>query len=345
MVAGINHEGAPNEMMTLQLTRHACHLGFVRPGTGGRYWSEERAGGKDKKGGQSAAFLIGCDPVGVLTPLGLRRVEGADTVRSLVPRFVHIGRDREAGEHPCGGGPQQGEEVCSLLAGVKPGAKFFRFEDRRHPLVERCHQRIRRGGDDGAGLQHHARGCRVLPALPQAGQGEGRVVLAKEVIGLPRLGTLLPLVEAARRDDAAPFVEGLAEGGFFCQRLGPCVNHPVADLHVLRPVRYQPPVQQEQFSLVFILADGGDLLGGGDVVAVLKVQPFGELEIVDQIRDREMVGEAAAHRRILADAAGVGCWGIAGDGKRGRLLFKKVACPFLLSRLEPISAEYCFPLP
>lgn len=38
-------ECAANDKVTLQVTRYGGHVGFVRPGKGGRYWSEERAVG------------------------------------------------------------------------------------------------------------------------------------------------------------------------------------------------------------------------------------------------------------------------------------------------------------
>lgn len=38
-------ECAANDQVTLQVTRHGGHVGFVRHGHGGRYWSEERAVG------------------------------------------------------------------------------------------------------------------------------------------------------------------------------------------------------------------------------------------------------------------------------------------------------------
>src|SRR3954454_17915066 len=86
--------------------------------------------------------------------------------------------------------------------GIKPMVVVLGVEDHRHAVVELSQELVRCAGDDGAGFDLLA-ALAVVPALPQAGEAQGRAVLAPDEVGLlgsPALA--LPLVEARRRDDA-----------------------------------------------------------------------------------------------------------------------------------------------
>src|SRR5207248_9645610 len=67
--------------------------------------------------------------------------------------------------------------------------------------------------DDRAG-QHRIAGHGIAPVIPQAGKGEnGRTVGGREQMRLLRAFLAGPLIKPARRDDAAPLFEGVAEIG------------------------------------------------------------------------------------------------------------------------------------
>jgi hypothetical protein len=83
--------------------------------------------------------------------------------------------------------------------------------------------------------------------LRQAGQGERPTVPHSEVEWLLMPGARgLPLVEPRCRDEAAPRLEGPAEGRLLRDRLRTGVDERVADLRVFGPTRDEPPAKQDE---------------------------------------------------------------------------------------------------
>src|SRR5262249_17893415 len=66
----------------------------------------------------------------------------------------------------------------------------------------------------------------TLPALPQAGEGERRRVLAADVEGLFGRAGLLPFVKAVSQHQAAPPAVGRAERRLVGHGLGPGIDEP-----------------------------------------------------------------------------------------------------------------------
>ena len=99
----------------------------------------------------------------------------------------------------------------------------------------RRHRLVGGGGEDGAGLDGVARTAlgegarkrrtrRHRPALPQAGEGEGRAVPEPEQPGLAGLAFAPPLIEPVGRDQAAAMAEGRPERRLLRGGLGPGVD-------------------------------------------------------------------------------------------------------------------------
>jgi len=95
--------------------------------------------------------------------------------------------------------------------GVEPAIEIARVENDWHAVMQRPHQIIRVCG------QNRTRFHRLLvfvPALPQAGEGEGLAVTSPNVMRLLSAFELLPLVEAIGEDEAAALAKGGPEGRF-----------------------------------------------------------------------------------------------------------------------------------
>src|SRR5262245_59180624 len=115
-----------------------------------------------------------------------------DALRHVILGVVYQGAD-PVGQHPfCGEGPQEIPQLLAVLApGVEPEVVLVRWEDYRHPLVDRLHQLVGVRGQDRAGLD---RLLPFLPALPQPGQAEGTLALQADTVGLLVPVGSLPLV-------------------------------------------------------------------------------------------------------------------------------------------------------
>ena len=91
----------------------------------------------------------------------------------------------------------------------------------------------------------------IAPARPEARESEWRAAVDGVAHGaLPAVGIEAPLVEAVGEDQAAALREQRAVGGLLGQRLGARVDHPGADLRILRPVRDETPACDQQLALV-----------------------------------------------------------------------------------------------
>lgn len=92
-------------------------------------------------------------------------------------------------------------------------------QDHRRAVVERAKELVRGRRDDGAALDRDTIG-RLLPPLPQAGEGEGLIVLERDAPRHFAARGCLPLVEAARRHEVAARLEGGPEGRLLGDPLG-----------------------------------------------------------------------------------------------------------------------------
>ena len=153
-----------------------------------------------------------------------------------------------------------------------------------------------RGRDDGAGLE---RAVRPLPALPQAGEGEGLAVAAADQ---HRLLAPRPRASSTRRSHRrgpAPAAGGRRRGrpASSAMRLGPGVDHPAADRGHLGPARHQAPAHHGELALaVGVEADDRHRLRRRDVEARLEVRPLPrEAEGAPEIVDRGVEQVATAH--------------------------------------------------
>ena len=79
--------------------------------------------------------------------------------------------------------------------------------------------------------------------------------------------------------------------------LGPCVDHPVADLDVLGPDRHETPVEDRELATVRTVDHGVDV-GRGRDVEVLGQQGLGQpcAEVPGELIGRSRGDEASTHR-------------------------------------------------
>jgi hypothetical protein len=149
-------------------------------------------------------------------------------------------------------------------------------------------------------------GSGPLPPFPQPGKRERCAVAHLDQVRLfAAAGELPPLVEAVGRDQAAAVLKRLAEGRRRRHGLGSSVDALEADLGVIRPKRYQPPVEHRDLAHALPIqpADGQEA-GRRRVVTRSQVQlrlprVRQVLEPVDLLPSQAM-GETAAHGRFLA---------------------------------------------
>ena len=92
--------------------------------------------------------------------------------------------------------------------GIEPEIVILGVKDDRHAIMHIFRELVGRGGDDRTGLDPLA--FRILPALPDAGKGEGTFVGHGETERTLLAAGFLPLVETIGRNEAAALAEGLA---------------------------------------------------------------------------------------------------------------------------------------
>ena len=159
----------------------------------------------------------------------------------------------------------------SVTLAVEPAVEVARVQDDGHTVVDRRHQLVRLGGDDGEALEpvvdRLGRGLRLLPRIPQTREAHHLAVGEVEGEGLLVLRVeLLPLIEAGGEDNAASALEGFAKCARTGDRLGACVDggdaFDVAE--ALGEERYEAPAHLHQLTLagVAALADDGCIVVG-----------------------------------------------------------------------------------
>ena len=109
---------------------------------------------------------------------------------------------------------------------------------------------------------------------------------------------LAPLVEAARRDQAAAPRPGFAECRLRRDAIEPRVDEPAADGGVLGPERDQPPLQSVEAPPAIVLAHDGDGLARGQVIARRRREGGSEIReaevLLEHLGSNEQ-SEPAAH--------------------------------------------------
>ena len=126
-----------------------------------------------------------------------------------------------------------------------------------------------------------------------------RSVLHVNVVGnLPGI-TLLPFIEPAGRQDAAPLPERLAKRRLVADRFGAGIDQAAG--HLFCPERHQPPAQQVYPPRsVFILEHDGDLLGWHHLVARRKFRRYWQSEEFGDPFRRDVDDVASTHADSLS---------------------------------------------
>src|SRR5438132_8280631 len=83
----------------------------------------------------------------------------------------------------------------------------------------------------------------IFPVFPEPGKGKWTTVFHRDRERQLWFLRFTPFVESVRRNQAAPFCESLPERGRFIDGLSSCVDGPVSDLGIFRPIRNQSPLQ------------------------------------------------------------------------------------------------------
>ena len=198
---------------------------------------------------------------------------------------------------------------------IEPDPIGLRAVDDRHPIVQRTHQLVGRRCQDGTGLDLLA--LRIVPPLPQSGQGERSAVAWPDEVRLLSTGPdFLPFVEPGRWDEAATLLDGRAEGRLVGNCFRPRVEELVADGRIGRPRWNETPAEQGRFSPCRRRPDGGYKLGGGDVVAGVERGRLGQLEAFGQFVSGSKQVEAARCGRFDPDSPDATCASIYRTSRR-----------------------------
>src|SRR5215211_6120443 len=253
---------------------------------------------------------------------GLVALQGLLELGAVVADVAHRRVHRPEGQHLLGGRLQQLGQLLGVgVVRVQPGVPGLGGQDHRHAVVDRLHQVVGRGGQDGAGPQLVAvavlalavalvllvlAGRRVAPGRPQPGQGQRAEVAGGDVEGLLALALalVLPLVEAVDGDDAALAGQGALPALFLAHRLGPEVDHLVGPAGVLGPAGHQPPFQGPELAgPVGRGCHDQDVAGRGHVPAGLVALDPERLgpELLEQELELAGGAEASAHASTLPD--------------------------------------------
>ena len=132
---------------------------------------------------------------------------------------------------------EQWTKIFRVFTGwIEPGRLAWGIEDDGHAVVDRGGEVVGLGGDDGTG-PYNLFFVRD-PLLPESSYGDDSVVAPVQIMGDLAVGSLLPLVIAAGRDEAAPTFECGSEGWFFVDGFGAGIDHAVADFGIFGPEGY-----------------------------------------------------------------------------------------------------------
>ena len=170
-------------------------------------------------------------------------------------RLVHFGNARppvmagtvdqathRVGHHPLRrAGLEHRQCFFEFCRSCDPLSHILFSEDHRHPIMNRPHQFVRRGGDDGHGLDDLS--LLSLPVVPDTGQGEDLSHSRPYEIGLLACPLAAPLVKPACGDDATTVAYSPPEGGLGLDPLGPGVDEQVPGLGFLGPWWHQSPAE------------------------------------------------------------------------------------------------------
>lgn len=156
-------------------------------------------------------------------------------------------------------------------------------------------QGVRRSRQNRAGFNNFAQ--RILPAIPDSGEGEDRIVGHAKMEWLLCLAFLLLFVKAVSRDQAAAILERLPKSWFFGNGLGSGINHFVPDVGILRPERNQPPPDNREVAnrAFLVLPHHGDPLRRGDVIPGRPLDLLGNLEVLGDLFVGSGKPESSAH--------------------------------------------------
>ncbi len=216
---------------------------------------------------------------------------GLDQVVALVAGVVDTpvhGPGPEARAIPARGRDQ-------LVVTGEPAVGAVGIEDHGHAVMQRGEEVVRLRGHQRRGLQRLVRRL-AAPVLPEPGEGERLLAGERNEIRDLHVALAVPLVEAVRQHQAAAAAVGGAVRRLFGNRLGPRVDHLVADGRVLGPGRHEPPAQRHQFPAPALgIANRGDVLCRGDVVARPEIERTGRAEQRRGCLGRGIERETAAH--------------------------------------------------
>lgn len=126
--------------------------------------------------------------------------------------------------------------------------------------MNRRQELVGRRGDDGAGRDPDAF---AFPTVPDAREGEGRLVFHLEIIRLRDSSIALPFVEAVCWYEAASLLKRLIEGRLLFDRLRARVDE---SFRLFAPEGNQAPAKECGFSLGVALEDRQNILARRDVV-------------------------------------------------------------------------------
>ena len=147
--------------------------------------------------------------------------------------------------------------------------------------------------DDGDAV--HLLAVRPHPGFRQRRQADRAFAAAIDEVGPPAAAGILPFVIAVGRDQAAPPLDRVLEGGLVQHRLGTGIDQQRELAGVLDPGRHQAPAHQLEMPLAVFQNHHWNRLRRSDVIPRREIGLFGVAEYLPHRRRRGCDYEASAH--------------------------------------------------
>ncbi len=132
---------------------------------------------------------------------------------------------------------------------IQPSSPLVRIQNHRHPIVNRRHDPVGRGGQN---RNRFERPLTPFPTLPDSRKHEECLIRGANPERNSFAARSFPFVEKRRGNQTATFSNRRLEGRLLEDRLTPGIDHSITHSRIGSPARNQPPPEQIQAARDFI---------------------------------------------------------------------------------------------
>ena len=160
-------------------------------------------------------------------------------MKIIVARTVHMaGNSRDLQSVVAGRHQECSKHFHVPEAWIDPAVEGLAVQDHRHSFVNRFGRLVCYSRDDGAGLYDRSIAGRTIVLLPQTGKQHWPSVTRLDQVRLFAIIGSLPLVVAVGDNQATLSGKCFSKRWFTVDGFTAGIDHPIADLQVIRPRRY-----------------------------------------------------------------------------------------------------------